>query len=103
MSAGENASDVPGWLSDKWAVNPYCRDEWRRLLCTGIGLRVVHYDGMYYAYASDKVRPKQQPTVVFNKMGCKALAEAMRAAEVLGEALRTTLGALAKLSTDAER
>ena len=103
MSTEKRAAEFPGLLPNEWTTNPHRRDEWRRLLPTGIGLRVVHYDGLYFAYASDKVRPKQQPTVVFNKMDCKALPDAMKAAEVLGEALRTTLDALAKLSTYTKR
>ncbi len=76
-----------------WAAN--AGDDWQRIVDDRVCLRVVRYRAVYFVYASDGIAPKH-PTAIFSQSGCKALPEAMRAAEVLGEALRTVLDKLAQ-------
>ena len=77
-----------------WAAN--AGDDWQRVIDNRIGLRVVRYRAVYFVYASDGIPPKQ-PTAVFSQSGYKTLPEALRVAEVLGEALRTALDQLARI------
>lgn len=83
-----------------WAAN--AGDDWQRIIESRIGLRVVRYQAVYFVYASDGIAPKH-PTAIFSQSGCKTLPEAMQAAEILGEALRTVLDRLAKSASPTTR
>lgn len=83
-----------------WAAN--AGDDWQRVIEERIALRVVRYRAVYFVYASDGIAPKH-PTAIFSQCGSKSLPEAMQAAEVLGEALRTVLDTLAKRTLSAGR
>lgn len=91
----DSSSEFSGWAAN-------AGDDWQRIIEDRIGLRVVRYRAVYFVYASDGIAPKH-PTAVFSQSGCKTLPEAMRAAEVLGEALRTVLDTLAKSTHEATR
>lgn len=84
----------------EWAA--HSGDDWQRIIENRIGLRVVRYRSVYFVYATDGIAPKH-PTAVFSQSGCKTLPEAMQAAEVLGEALRTVLDKIAKSAPTATR
>lgn len=83
-----------------WTVHE--GEEWRRVIDNQIQLRVGQYRAVYFVTASDGVE-SAHPTAVFSQSGCKTLHEAMRTAEVLGDALRTTLAALAKSTGPSRR
>lgn len=85
----------PGWISS-------ADGEWLRIINDRIGLRIVHFRSVYYVSATDGI-VNRQPSAIFCQSGSRTLPEAMWAAEVLGEALRTALDTLAKSSRPASR